>query len=679
MNKERSWAYESIPRNCPCLQVKNIDESGEEKDLIPICFNTFIKVLDKNLKNEPQSVHPGEVMFCFYSSHIFDERFPRTIRESIGISSFGNVNERNLIPLMEQIYWFKEYNKSLKLSNFIRKTIRKRGWYQTLSAIKQSLFTLNGLILKKILAFGPELSSYRRLNGSVAHLFRELLGAYTMDTTYNDKGEPIEVENVYTELKDFANFVKENFAKENPSDRMEILFYKFKNKVVEKFWFHEFQSLYNHVTIIWSELEIDYTSSLAWYYRMTILCQTRILGYLPKAISEAKSYEYRRLIERKPETISGEEYNILYQSVQDALRDGKIPPHILIEHEGEMEKEMFKDIFNSVEFVLKGSASTEYSVSQGGKLEDARVQIGQAKDWNIKVPVRDLHTNEITDFISAPKQENGDETYERFLFWLSYQMALNYLVAIRQFDKKFYFDIKFENEWKKILHARIIHIQEPGKDRILIKSSANLAWMLTPAAKLLQAGLAQHEDFRVGLLGSAHGWKYARRLSGESGEANFIYNNEGKKNENVFQFFEDWSQATDFIEKERGIAILQALGDYLGFPQEYLKVIKTIIIQPQPVKEAIKYQSNLSGGFDQIRIEWNGSIRNGFMMGNPVTKPILHGMHLAEDAIGKWILKKYGIYKTSRIGFPNRSIRPMDMNIHRKTVSEFGLQTTVID
>jgi len=64
---------------------------------------------------------------------------------------------------------------------------------------------------------------------------------------------------------------------------------------------------------------------------------------------------------------------------------------------------------------------------------------------------------------------------------------------------------------------------------------------------------------------------------------------------------------------------------------------------PQPCKEAITYTLNHEGGYDRISTKWKGAIREGYMMSNPVTKPVLHIVHVSELEVNRWYLEELGV------------------------------------
>jgi hypothetical protein len=195
----------------------------------------------------------------------------------------------------------------------------------------------------------------------------------------------------------------------------------------------------------------------------------------------------------------------------------------------------------------------------------------------------------------------------------------------------------------EIMDAHILLVNEPGKGRKLVKSHPLLNWMLIPASKMCQKILAQHPDHRAGLELGAHDWVHSKRISGDSEEAEFMYNELTGKIRPEVQFgYTDWTEATDRMSKRRGIAHIMGLFEYISFPKEYAKLIILVIREPQPVKEVVR-RTTLDDIVDESHFVWKDSIREGFMMGNQMTKTLLHLCHVSERAFVDLFLKEKGI------------------------------------
>jgi hypothetical protein len=308
---------------------------------------------------------------------------------------------------------------------------------------------------------------------------------------------------------------------------------------------------------------------------------------------------------------------------------------------------------SNIDLDLKDSASTDHKVSQGGKLEDARLAIRRIIDYGWEVPIRSLQTNEILEIL-PPIVDETDDDLNRILFWYSYQMMLNWFAERGLMAERFYYPFILsggKHYSQDIVRATIVHIMEPGKVRNLVKGTGEFAWFLTPAAKILQATLALLPEHRAGLERAGHDWMHMKRTRAESDESGFIYDKStGFTRDSVRHIFKDWTESTDFISKRVGAAHLGSLMAYVGFPKAYGEMVLRAIREPQPVREVTTYRyitdGSEEGSFEQEITAWNGSIVEGYMMGMPVTKVILHLIHASEREVTRVYLEKRGIIVT---------------------------------
>jgi len=672
MRSDNTRTNEKVPSNCPCLITRTSD--GEA--LIPICWVTYIKSLNRNLVSrideDASSIVASAIMFCQDSEGIFDNRYSGNLRDALNVTGWGHVSSSNYLELMDCLYWYRTNKREYKLDRLIRKFHNSRGLFELRRALKQTLFTLDGLLIKKMIVFGPEMSSYRRIAQQTARLFRDLFSEYTASSRA-DLEPHMSGLSVYSELKDFCNTVKELWYKGTPEEKMSWLGYVFKNKALGAFFGGEMSRLSSYIRQTISLVNNHYTTSLAWIFRCTTLAQTRNLGYVPPHLAEVKFDEFRKTISRPVEEIDPAYDELIRAAVTQRFSRSEITPEFLRAPANDLERDLASTVLKKVNLDLKGTASLDHKVSEGGKLEDARLAIRRIIDNGWTVPVRDLETNEILSYIGAFDNE-FDESWNRILFWYAYQMALNWLCERGLEDESFYyaFELPDGEEFSfDILMAAIVHIMEPGKVRNLIKGTGEFAWVLTPATKILQATLAMLPEHRAGLELSAHDWMHTRRISSDSDESRFIYDHRtGVRNDNVLQVFKDWTESTDYIGKRVGCAHLGAMMAYIGFPEAYGRMILKLIREPQPVEEVLKVRirdSDETGGgnlslLEEERLVWHSSVNEGFMMGMPVTKPVLHLIHVSELEVVREFLKrrdilieegsKAGPYRTNRVAIP---------------------------
>jgi len=553
---------------------------------------------------------------------------------------------------MNLTYWFRKFGKQYKLSKAIWKAISSIGIRKTKHIIAQACYSINSLIVKKLIAFSPEIEGYRSMARHTAWAFRLLFEEYTASLQI-ESGVIIEpTVGFYNDMKLFSNFIKSSFHSEKRENRLEWMSFKPTTKAFGAFFGSELRRLKSYVEEEMSARGSDYSLSLAYMFRSVTLSQTRGMGYLPEAIAECRRTAFRSTVNREPPVLPAEKTKLLYKSVHHRLTKAGIPLYLLSNVERsdtwlEKAENLFGEIFSRIEIPLKGTASVDTFVKDGGKIEDARRLLNLFIENGWKIPIRDLNTNEIKHWMTVTRETDSDTDYSRPLFWISYQLFLNYFSKKDKYWKDDYVPFLFPSGIEyapNIMDTKIIHISEPGKERNLTKSHACLAWFLTPASKITQGALALLPEHKAGLLESGHEWRHQKRVSALSDESGFIYEpTTGFTRSNIFHFFKDWTESTDFITKSVGWALLKGLFDFLAFPSKYGRLVLQAVLEPQPVVETI-HRTILDDGGDSIEpIKWNGFIRDGFMMGNPMTKTILHLAHIPGRECAELFLSRRGI------------------------------------
>jgi len=642
---------ERLKANCPCGEVAL--ENGSMK---PLCFLVYVRSLNRNLVGweqdgpAPENINPEEIMFCQNSAGVFDNSYPGYMRDKTGLTGWSHVNEKSLVDVLKTLYWYRRFSYQYRLDTKVRELINRLGIRKTKHIVMQSVHTINSLLVKKMMAFSPEIEGYEPLAKHSAWAFRDLLEIYGMAPQWNAAGLMIEpTEGFAQDAKNFANFVKSSFHKETRITRLSITEWRSSTKSFGAFFGTELRRLRAYAESVYATTGSDYTLSPAWIFRMTTLCQTRGLGYLPEAIAECRRQAFRNTVNRETVRVSPEMMHLQALAVKQRLAS-KIPPLILSEDRipsrSKEEKEMFQDAFSRIAMPIKNTASLDSFVKDGGKVEDARALLELARENQWQIPVRDLGTHEIREYISVSNDPELSEDVSRPLFWISYQLFLNHWASKGQWDRTetHQFFVGGVEYAPKIMDAKIVHISEPGlKERNLTKSHSCLAWMLTPGAKLAQGILSVLPEHRAGLLESGHEWRHQKRISPLSDESGFIYDSRtGKVYSDIRHVFKDWTESTDFICKVVGYVHLRTFFDYTGFPPAYARLILKTIVEPQPVSEVI---AMTHVGHDEIiePVQWSGSINEGFMMGNPMTKPILHLVHESEHAVAILYLTRRGL------------------------------------
>jgi hypothetical protein len=623
-----------ISHKCPCL---DIDEDIEE-----VCFLTFLRVLKNKTEDNMDipEVQVDEFSFCKDSINILSHKYPRVLRDICNITGFHQISDvKTLVLILKTLYWYK-FSKINMLEIF---KIRNDLPF-LLKSIKQAMYTVNGLLVKLFFIAGEFI--YKELAIKTASLFDDILIDYLRRPYYTSPqsvAEVTEKQSIMLDLKKSHKYMKTYFNSSTYERRIEALNYKFNFKSLEEFLLPIYTGIEVNLNRYFLYEGRDYTETLAWKFEFSLLVQTRSLGYLPQRVAFWQDQKYRTLISVQRENPKPEITRCIELAVKDEFADANIPTGLLTLNQF-FEPEYLEDslkVLNTIDMPVKMAASYDTILQDGGKLEDCRQLISYAVKQNLKIPIRNLNDNKIVDYFYA----KDTTSYSKIAFWLSYELAVEYLATylavkrqpsiLSEYIKMTEKDLLFSKEKiRNFMNAKILHIQEPLKQRNLTKSTSELTWFLTPGSKMLQEMLSKLPEHTVGLKYSSDAWKFQQRIH-PSGDGGFIFH-QGNILPSAF-VFSDWVEASDNIHKLIGYHHLKALMEYSGFPMAYRLMILTLIIIPQPVEEVLL-------NYSSEKILFRGFIRNGYMMGNPVTKSILHLLHVSElNLARKYNYDRYGV------------------------------------
>jgi len=651
---------EILRSNCPCGKIVRSeilsDGSDVEVSLQPLCFLQVLKELrynfgytdksqcetdDECCHNKPweqpiATTRPRidfeEVMFCQNSQSILDSGYSAPLRRIVGFSGWESVNRpEQLSDVLGCLYWYRTFatSKTLKLLN------SSTNFKALKQCVAQCLHTLNGLLCKKFLLFPCEMEGYVKLAKNTAYLFEALLADYLHPVDEETIAGP--ETSIFLRMKSSFKAVKEAFASEDYGTRkscIDLISSPEQRDAAARFWHPCAKRLRRRV----SDLDdSDYTKSISWISTMSGFSQTRNLGYLPNWVAVQRREAFRNTIGRPTQQIPKEELKLVRALILKRLKDSDIEPYLL--SPSKKTEDRFKEIINSIALPLKVSASENSTVAEGGKVEDARQLISDGIKFSWVIPVRDFATGEQVSRLEYRRSLRSDQpAYEGYLFWTAFQIVLNFFSKRIPRYKKFYCELKGSTEWEDhLFRMKIVHISEPGKERNLTKTSSLVAWVLTVCSKVSQAGLAFSQDHRSGLVLSAQDWMHQRRVSSESYESYFIYDEKTRlRKADVTNGYQDWTESTDFIPRQIGATALQAWLQYLDFPRFYGDMVIHLVMMNYQVVETSR--SDWIQGIQETDF-YVGRVSEGFMMSMPLTKTILHLMHDVNIGLAHAILK----------------------------------------
>jgi hypothetical protein len=341
------------------------------------------------------------------------------------------------------------------------------------------------------------------------------------------------------------------------------------------------------------------------YLQVMILSQTRASGVPPRAVYDRTMAKTKAILMTKssPE---------LYKVVQGPLC--KAVDHVyydMLMRLGSTEKreEFFDSIMKSSKISLSDSGEFFVKTDDGGKLEAARRVLAT----NPEIPEINLHTGQLTGKILRSSSPIG----ERLFHW-----ACGTFV-----DRKRVYQ-------RNCMSCRISLVAELGKYRTITVSTLQHALLLHPLSHMGLKILEAFPSSESGIGAANHAWNFFKRMSHKNPSASFIF----RKDIQTSVMSTDWESATDYCDPYIAGAMLNRFLFSIGVPRWYRETALFALTAPRQVE-------TLDRNGAPIEVFYT---KRGVLMGDPVTKVVLHLHHLCgrriaaillEDTFGEQITK----------------------------------------
>jgi hypothetical protein len=338
------------------------------------------------------------------------------------------------------------------------------------------------------------------------------------------------------------------------------------------------------------------------YLQVMILSQTRASGIPPRAI-------YDRTLEKTISILKTPSSRELLNLVEGPL--GRAVDHLysdLLIRIGGSEKRdgFFSHVVKSAKISLSDSGEFFTKTNFGGKLEASR----RILKSNPVIPEIDLHTGGKTGRLLDHESPIG----ERLFHWACGMFT----------DRKAVYS-------NNSMSCRISLVAELGKYRTITVSTLQHAILLHPMSHMGLKILEAFPSSESGIGAANHAWNFFKRLSHKNPSASFIFND----NIETSVMSTDWSQATDYCDPGIAGAMLNRFLYRLGVPTWYRQTVLFALTGPRQV-ETLDRTGCPTSKFYTSR---------GVLMGDPVTKVVLHLHHLVGRRIAGLLLQDLFIDK----------------------------------
>jgi hypothetical protein len=305
-----------------------------------------------------------------------------------------------------------------------------------------------------------------------------------------------------------------------------------------------------------------------------------------------------RMVETLRTPPNPELYRAFGPFIRPAL--GEIHQEIVLRNEGERLQNLFNSCVSAAKISLSDSGEFFTKASDGGKLEAARKVLSGLD----KVEKIDLNSGRKT---GAFLTKGEDSPGEMLFYW-----ALHHFV-----DRSAVYETN-------AMSVRISLVAELGKYRGITVSHLAHAVCLHVLNHVLLRYLEEVPSSTSGIGAANHAWTFFERLSHKNPSAGFIFA------QDRYLFSTDWTTATDYCDHNVAAAMLNILCSILGIPAWYRQTCVFALCAPRQVEFLDENEKTLEMFLTS----------RGVLMGDPVTKPVLHLYHLVCRTAAKQLIRR---------------------------------------
>jgi hypothetical protein len=350
----------------------------------------------------------------------------------------------------------------------------------------------------------------------------------------------------------------------------------------------------------------EYTRSYEETFQLThadsVLCQTRGCGQPPDMVKMQSKRKFLSTVSDEPGPLSNTEIAVIRASIRHL--DDEIP------------QEVFTGLDTKARVTINANACWENTQEEGGTL-DAISEIVCDSMVGVPCQIRDLFTGEITD--SKTLEEVTPGTY---VFWRCLSEVLK----------------QSPTELRK---AALVMISEPGKGRTVTKATAALKIVLDVVNKICSHPLSKIQSSKSGMGKSSHAWNsFKSAWTAEGKDYVFAVSKETRESRPdgsvvVTRYYKDmWNSSTDYEEATDSThhEVARELAKYWMKKCVIPPILQAIVNGTCYVPRAIVFEAH--GSMSAYGSEWNLEspfsnprfvmLRRGILMGDPLTKVILH-------------------------------------------------------
>jgi len=348
------------------------------------------------------------------------------------------------------------------------------------------------------------------------------------------------------------------------------------------------------------------------------LSQTRCMGTPPPLVVHQSKHKLITCISKVPKPLTPTQRSLVMVGINRTI--AKIPDHA------------FSGLATKARITLTTAACWEETKKDGGSVQ-AIADIIAGLHKGVKAKIIDLETGLYLRDVSHEDVEAGE-----YIFWRSLEEVLR-------------------SKPEEISQVRALVVKEPAKARTVTKGKICLKIVLDVVSKICSWPLKKVPTSKSGMGMDAHGWNLFNDFySNEYRDIAFAQARGTQKDyspmrdrivqdvlyEQVFAECTDFENATDNMHHEVAWIFAEKWMLACGIPRVLRKVVKRTCFSPRRVVFSGRGIFSTTGHPYEDTDRYVDLVR-GIMMGDPLTKVILHLLNIVCRELGRYIGS--GLYK----------------------------------
>jgi hypothetical protein len=594
-----AWQHESDVLSLKSFPGTSILRYGKFREHLCTCGerNRHRSLFDVNLlftaKNLLGQIDCPEISVCHNAENIWECRLPKALtglENRVTFEKLPNVRTAMAV-LAKGTYWYRQLAKGkYKESAFQRKISRLLAGKSSpegpepFGQIKSSRIS------------GPAVQRFRSLLATVDGLLMQVVLAFPGSREFQSWSR---IDQMQRSL--IAQLLDDYFKDIDPN---RVLTYEKVKSLRKDIKMHGFNPASDMTKVVVPRelsamrvaLSLVRGETPLTYLQVMILSQTRASGVPPRAI-------YDRTLDKTVKILSTPSSKELYDIVAGPLcrATDHLYSDLLTRIGGSEEREkFFSTVVQTAKVSLSDSGEFFTNTNDGGKLEASR----RILIANPEIPEVDLHTGGLTGKILTKDSPIGERLFHYSCGKFRDRSAI------------------YSNN---SMSCRISLVSELGKFRTITVSSLQHAMLLHPFSHMGLKILEAFPSSESGIGAANHAWNFFKRLSHKNPSASFIFN----KDIETSVMSTDWSQATDYCDPYIAGAMINRLMSLLGVPKWYRETVHFALCGPRQVETLDRNGAPISKFYT----------KRGVLMGDPVTKVVLHLHHLIGRRIAGLLLQ----------------------------------------